>query len=313
MSTINLTKYDIRRNPFTDEWDDPLPEVTAEELTIPGASPFHITLEEVPKYESPSTVFVYLTDTLAEPLDDSETVVTVSNGAYWEVDDIILVDDEQMLITGKSDNDLTVTRGYGGTSPAAHDDATRFKNYTSWTEKTVAPSKGEFQVHYGTDEVPYKRGLIRFHEDDGGKTVWVHYWKTGHYNWAEHINDLQTWILTKTNKSNAGYSDAESFTNSTSWQDKISFSLAVPKSGFVIVHASFKMWGLSYIASARCLVNASPSRILTTGPSYETYSIFQRIAVTAGTKTIKLQYKIANAGGTAYIKNANLSAFFSED
>ncbi len=60
-----------------------------------------------------------------------------------------------------------------------------------FTEVDVSPSADEFQVHYGTVSVPYKRGLIRFHEDDKDKTVLVDYEKTGHYNWAEHINDLQ--------------------------------------------------------------------------------------------------------------------------
>jgi hypothetical protein len=62
---------------------------------------------------------------------------------------------------------------------------------TEFTEVETSPSAGEFQVHYGTVDRPYKRGLIRFHEDDKDKTVLVDYEATGHYNWADHINKIQ--------------------------------------------------------------------------------------------------------------------------
>jgi hypothetical protein len=67
---------------------------------------------------------------------------------------------------------------------------------SDFTEVDVSPSAGEFQVHYGTVDKPYKRGLIRFHEDDKDKTVLCDYTKTGHYNWAEHLNILQDLVTT---------------------------------------------------------------------------------------------------------------------
>lgn len=69
------------------------------------------------------------------------------------------------------------------------------KCITEFDEVDVSPAAGEFQVHYGTVDKPYKRGLIRFHEDDKDKTVLCDYIKTGHYNWAAHINIIQDLVV----------------------------------------------------------------------------------------------------------------------
>ena len=61
-------------------------------------------------------------DQLAEALDNSETGVDVDNGAYFQVWDLIKVDDEVMLVTSISTNTLTVTRGWGSTAAATHED-----------------------------------------------------------------------------------------------------------------------------------------------------------------------------------------------
>ena len=58
--------------------------------------------------------------TLAEALDNSETGVDVGDTSNLNVNDIILVDDEQMLITAISAPTLTVTRGYNSTSAVTH-------------------------------------------------------------------------------------------------------------------------------------------------------------------------------------------------
>lgn len=65
-----------------------------------------------------------LTTQLNEALDDSETAVDVDDGTLFddEVDTIIRVDQEYMIVTGVSTNTLTVTRGYGSTTPAIHAD-----------------------------------------------------------------------------------------------------------------------------------------------------------------------------------------------
>lgn len=60
--------------------------------------------------------------TLDEDLDGSETTVTVADGSAFPAagNYRIRVDDEIMLVTARSTNDLTVTRGAEGTSAASH-------------------------------------------------------------------------------------------------------------------------------------------------------------------------------------------------
>lgn len=60
-------------------------------------------------------------DQLAEALDDNETGIDVDHGDYFQVGDVIRVDDELMLITSISTDTLTVTRGFAGSAAAAHD------------------------------------------------------------------------------------------------------------------------------------------------------------------------------------------------
>lgn len=63
--------------------------------------------------------------TLAEPLDDSETGVDVTDASVFPADGDcpfhVTVDDEIMTVTGVANNTLTVTRGAESTTPAAHD------------------------------------------------------------------------------------------------------------------------------------------------------------------------------------------------
>ena len=57
---------------------------------------------------------------LNEALDTTETVVTVTDGTLFAVGDVILVESEQMIISAIATNDLTVTRGAGGTTAQEH-------------------------------------------------------------------------------------------------------------------------------------------------------------------------------------------------
>jgi hypothetical protein len=57
---------------------------------------------------------------LDEALDTSETGVDVDDGSLFAIGNIILIDSEQMKITGISTDTLTVTRAYNGTTAAAH-------------------------------------------------------------------------------------------------------------------------------------------------------------------------------------------------
>ena len=55
-------------------------------------------------------------------LTDSATTVTVDTGTQFAVGDVVNVDDEQMLVTARAGNNLTVTRAYNSTTAAAHAD-----------------------------------------------------------------------------------------------------------------------------------------------------------------------------------------------
>lgn len=84
----------------------------------------------------PSTKVEWITDSemprstiIAEALDDSEEDITLDtgNGGYFKAGDIILIDDEMMYVTSVSTDTLNVTRGYGDTTAAAHDDDSAVK------------------------------------------------------------------------------------------------------------------------------------------------------------------------------------------
>lgn len=73
------------------------------------------------EYDGSSTHVEHLTiATLAEDLDTSETGVDVNDATPFVVGHVILIDSEQMTVTAKSGNTLTVTRAVNGTTAAAH-------------------------------------------------------------------------------------------------------------------------------------------------------------------------------------------------
>ena len=55
-------------------------------------------------------------------INNSATTLVVDNGAYFKVGDLIRVDDELMAVSAVSSNNLTISRGYGDSSAAAHND-----------------------------------------------------------------------------------------------------------------------------------------------------------------------------------------------
>jgi hypothetical protein len=59
-------------------------------------------------------------DLIAEALDDSETAITVDNGEYFQIWDMVKIDDEVCLVTDISGDDLTVTRAWGASVAATH-------------------------------------------------------------------------------------------------------------------------------------------------------------------------------------------------
>merc|ERR1712093_363258 len=62
--------------------------------------------------------------TTSANLSASATTLAVADGTKFAAGDVIQVEDELMLVTATSSNDLTVTRGHAGTTAAAHDGST---------------------------------------------------------------------------------------------------------------------------------------------------------------------------------------------
>ena len=326
MSDISKTKYNLRKDPFTKDWDDNLPSPgdteALEEHTIPAATPFHITLEEVPKYDDISTLFIYLTDTLNGAVLIGDGTITVTNGDFWAVDDILKIDDEYCLVTGVAVNDLAVTRGYGDSIAAAHDTATQFRNMGAnelvevgppaiygvdkFTEKTTTPVQGQFEVHYGTTAIPYKRGLIQFHEDDAEKIVLAEYIKTGHYNWAEHINDLQTQTIEALCNRVSIEAPAEVTAlqhNSSTYTTKATYRVYIPSGAKLRWTARIKLGTVSpaVYAYVRILVGGSAyAEVSKTGGSY-TWIDSSEVSITqTGFQTLEIQLR-CSTGQAQYI------------
>lgn len=89
--------------------------------------------------------------TLSGDLDGSQTTVTVSNGALFPSSGNyrIVVDEELMLVTARSTNDLTVTRGIESTSAVAHTNGANVKmvltaaGLTTFTSEAITTNNGK--------------------------------------------------------------------------------------------------------------------------------------------------------------------------
>jgi hypothetical protein len=86
-----------------------------------GSAPSTPMLKKEWGWSSPDPVKDVMND--SGGIDGSVTTMTVTNGTYFAVGDIIRVESENMRVTAISTNDLTVVRGVGGTSAAVHADA----------------------------------------------------------------------------------------------------------------------------------------------------------------------------------------------
>lgn len=113
-----------------------LPEAAEDVSDLVGiASPFEVPLLDAlgdARASARSTVHEWVEDSLlpnADKVNDSayanastDTVFTVANGSRFKAGDLIRVANgtqEVMLVTGVSSNDLTVVRGYGGSTASA--------------------------------------------------------------------------------------------------------------------------------------------------------------------------------------------------
>lgn len=84
-------------------------------------------ISRLPKLPTGSPSFVIINDNyrprtavVNAALDNAATSVVVADGSMFDLGDVIELEGEQMLVTAVSVNTLTVVRGYGGTTAAAH-------------------------------------------------------------------------------------------------------------------------------------------------------------------------------------------------
>lgn len=109
----------------------------------------------------PSTKAEIIEDTLSpfattmdeSGFDDSETDLTVASGtgAYFRKGDVIIVESEYMYVSSVSTDTLTVVRGYGSTTPAAHATGTAVTLATRIMPESSDPVTG----HTTTTTSPY--------------------------------------------------------------------------------------------------------------------------------------------------------------
>lgn len=171
---------DIRFDPFKNIWE---PHSTANEiLTVPANSPYRIRLAEVPQKTSPTSLAIQVADTLAAAATAAQTTLTVSNGAWFAVNDVILVDSEYMLVTDISSNILTVSRGYESTTPVTHAAGANVVISDSMQEVATSPSSGQFWPDYNTEkgtEENWNTGTLEFNAQDAGKRLLASYMGIG--------------------------------------------------------------------------------------------------------------------------------------
>jgi len=88
------------------------------------------------------------TSLMAEALDATETAIDVDDGTEFKIGHTILVDSEQMFISGISTNTLTVTRGVNDTTGATHSDdaAIQIYEYPVVSEACLAQCQLAFRL-----------------------------------------------------------------------------------------------------------------------------------------------------------------------
>lgn len=153
--------------------------ITNELHAIPTNSPFEIRLAEVPVKDNPSSMSIRVRDIVTAAITTTTaTSITVMNGAWFAVNNVITIDSEQMLVTGVNGNTLTVTRGYNGTTPTTHVAGTPVYIESSMIEVSATPQAGQYWPDYstGADNDPaWNTGTVQFNSADAGKIVAVTY------------------------------------------------------------------------------------------------------------------------------------------
>jgi hypothetical protein len=137
-------------------------------------------------YPLPSAAYVD-TSTLNEALNASDPTVTVTDGAKFAAGQVIQIDAEQLLVTAVSGNDLTVTRGYNGTTGAAHESGTPISRpgnlrYEAWvypndlTQSTDTPVLAEHEHWRLIPWVCHRMALIEMSRGRPGAAELVQGW-----------------------------------------------------------------------------------------------------------------------------------------
>jgi len=95
---------------------------------------------------------------------DSDVTLTVNNGALVSVNDVLVIDNEELLVTSISTHNLTVTRGYNGTTATAHDNGA---NISVYHNGTVAGSPDTILLPEGTTSGKDILGFPLTHTNNG--------------------------------------------------------------------------------------------------------------------------------------------------
>jgi hypothetical protein len=174
---------------------------------IPSSSPYLIRLDEVPDKNSGMTVKIM--DFLAAAIVDSAaTSISVANGTWYTVGDIITIDSEQMTVSVISVNTLTVARGANSTVATTHANVSRIYIQASMEEVAASPSGRQFWPDYSTSadsDNDWNTGTILFHESDAGKIVSIDYVKTGSLAAANAPAEHPAWYYDRGDGSDGDY------------------------------------------------------------------------------------------------------------
>lgn len=150
--------------------------IVNEVVTVPGNSPFYAQLSEVPEKATPSTISARVCDFLTAPITvtTSPATATVAHGSWFSNGQTLTIDNEKLLITAVSGNNLTVTRAQGGTTAATHVVGSMVYIENSMTEATSPPGAGQFMIDYTTeadDNPDWNTGKIVFNSALANKMV----------------------------------------------------------------------------------------------------------------------------------------------
>lgn len=144
-------------------------------LNILGFGPDNVRKFDLVNF--PSTKVEWIEDTMSpytttmdeSGFDDSETDLTVASGtgSYFRQGDIISVENEYMLVTAVSTDTLTVVRGYGSTTAAAHTTG----NTVTLLTRAMPEASDAVTGHTTTTSQPYNYSQIISEAAKASKTA----------------------------------------------------------------------------------------------------------------------------------------------